>query len=238
MSGARSHTALRRIVGWLLAITITLGSGILHGRMSQRWGAHERMGLAVERLQQVPEAFGPWQLESELELGQSAIELLSCQGYVHRGYRNQLTGDFVKVAVMVGPGAKMSIHVPEICYESSNFTLLNERRRLELSETPATSDASELPAWWAVDFQMNDVTQQHLQVAYGWSFGDQWLAPRFPRWTLAAAPVLYKMQLSHVQDRSSGDDPQRVLRSFLKDFVPAIQPHLLGESSVKTSGSE
>ncbi len=205
----------------VLVIGVTVVSGVLHGRMSQRWGEHERMGVAVERLKNVPAEFGPWQMESDLELGKSAIELLSCQGYVHRGYRNRLTGDFVKVAVMVGPGAKMSIHVPEICYESSNFTLLNERELLELKEQPDT------PAFWTVAFQMNDVTQQQLQVAYAWSFGDQWLAPRFPRWTLASAPVLYKIQASHIQDRAAGgEDRHRVLQGFLADFIPALKSSL------------
>lgn len=205
-----------------IVVVVTLVSGVLHGRMSQRWGEHERMAAAVERLKQVPTEFGPWQLETDLELGKSAIDLLSCQGYVHRGYRNRLTGDFVKVAVMVGPGAKMSIHVPEICYESSNFTLLHERQLLELPEL------TNKPAFWTVSFQVNDVTQQQLEVAYAWSYGDQWVAPRFPRWSLAAAPVLYKIQASHVQDRAVTDaQRQRVLQSFLADFVPVLRTSLV-----------
>ena len=53
--------------------------------------------------------------------------MLSCQGYIYRGYRNEVTGDSIKLVVMVGAGAKMSVHVPEVCYESNNYTLLEDR---------------------------------------------------------------------------------------------------------------
>jgi hypothetical protein len=152
----------------------------------------------------------------------------------------------VKVAVMVGPGAKMSIHVPEICYEASNFTLLGDRRLVTLADTKVASGSSardgqgaarevttpSSDAFWGVSFQLNDVSQQRLEVAYGWSLGESWSAPTLPRWTVGAAPVLYKLQASHVQDPSLSDaaaNEASVLREFLREFVPVLRESLVSE---------
>ncbi len=233
----------------LAAIALTVFSGALHGRMSQRWGAGERMEQAIEKIQRVPADFGNWQQEETLELSKTTLELLSCRGYLHRSYRHRLTGEVVKVAVMVGPGAKMSIHVPEICYEASNFTLLGDRRLVTLAESTVASGSSardgqgaarevttpSSDAFWGVSFQLNDVSQQRLEVAYGWSLGESWSAPTLPRWTVGAAPVLYKLQASHVQDPSlsgaagSAEHEASVLREFLREFVPVLRESLVSE---------
>jgi hypothetical protein len=207
------------------AALLTLASGLLHGRMSQRWGMDERMQLAAQQLAMFPEQIGAWQQEATFEMGKSAIELLECQGYVQRGYRNRETGDYVKLALMVGPGAKMSIHVPEICYEASNFTLLSPRQRFHVTA------AGQEHAFWGVTFQVNDATERRVRVLYGWSDGQQWVAPRMPRWSVAGQPVLYKLQLSYV---INGDSPQgvgdgdKMLSDFLTDTLAVLQ-QLLAE---------
>jgi hypothetical protein len=214
------------------------------------------MERAIQRIDQVPADFGDWQQEETLELSKTTLELLSCRGYLHRSYRHRATGEVVKVAVMVGPGAKMSIHVPEICYEANNFTLLGDRQLVTLAEpesgrggsgggSAASYAAPATDAFWRVTFQLNDVSQQQLEVAYGWSVGEAWSAPRLPRWSLGAAPVLYKLQASHVQGRmmtrvaepvvagasgaESGGTESSVLRDFLREFVPLLRESLVAE---------
>jgi hypothetical protein len=211
--------SLPLIIGLALAVAVTVMSGLLHGRMSQRWGMDARMQEVAKRLEAFPEQIGPWQQESTYELGRSAMELLDCQGYVHRGYRHRETGDFVKLSVMVGPGSKMSIHVPEICYEAGNFTLLGPRQRF-----PVTVAGQE-HSLWGVQFQVNDVSERKVRVLYGWSTGQQWMAPRMPRWSVAGAPVLYKMQLSYVvNDLTSANvsDTDPLLRSLLEDSITVL----------------
>lgn len=200
-----------------LAVLITIASGLLHGRMSQRWGVDERLAVAAQQLQGFPQELGDWRQESEFELSRSAVELLECRGYVQRGYRNLKTGDFVKLALMVGPGSKMSIHVPEICFESNNFTLLDERQRLDV---PVGGRSH---AFWRVRFRLNDVSEQHLQVYYGWSDGADWVAPSMPRWSLAGEPVLFKLQVSYSKGfegsagAAAGD---RLVTEFLQQVIP------------------
>jgi hypothetical protein len=213
-----------------LAIVLTLVSGLLHGRMTQRWGYDQRLDDAAQRLALFPATIGDWQQENSYDLSKSAIDLLACRGYISRGYRNLKTGDYVKLAVMVGPGAKMSIHVPEICYESNNFTVLAPRSRFEVKASGAQH------AFWSVLFQINDVSQQRLRVLYGWSDGGDWVAPRMPRWSVAGAPLLYKLQLSYAT-KSTSTDPEATnpqIADFLQHALPALAGGLTEEPAGAT----
>ncbi|MCA9170845.1 MAG: exosortase-associated EpsI family protein [Planctomycetales bacterium] len=204
---------------WAVAIFVTAMSGILHGRMSQRWGSDGRMEAAAEQLSWFPQQLGDWKQVDEFELRKSAIDLLSCQGYVNRGYRNVKTGDYIKLAIMVGPGSRMSVHVPEICYEANNFTLLEARRQYEIAAADQTN------CFWGVLFQLNDVSQQRLRVLYGWSEGGAWQAPQYPRWSVAGSPVLYKLQLSFAESSASASEQrsEAVLADFLQRTVEAFK---------------
>jgi hypothetical protein len=217
------------VLGLGLATLLTLSSGLLHGRMSQRWGMDDRMQLAAKRLEMFPEQIGVWQQEATFQMGNSAIELLECQGYLQRGYRNRETGDYVKLAVMVGPGSKMSIHVPEICYEANNFTLLGPRQRFQVTA------GGQQHTFWSVTFQVNDSTERKMRVLYGWSDGNQWLAPRMPRWSVAGEPVLYKLQLSYVINGGTPQEPadgQRMLSDFMADTLAVLQQLLADPAAV------
>lgn len=214
----RSRLAAFAVVG--LAVLLTLFSGALHGRLTQRWDNEALWAAAAARLQHVPESFGNWQLESTPAMSKSAMELLQCRGYLHRVYRHRETGRQLRVAVMVGPGSRMSIHVPEICYEASNYTLVAPRERIAIARAGRTD------SFWSVRFRLNDVSEQPMQVLYAWNRGDAWLAPRYPRWSVAGAPVLYKLQLSSVDpiqvQAGEGQGQESVGVAFLREFLPLL----------------
>ncbi len=203
----------------LLAALLTLGSGILHGRMSRLWGIDEKMDQAAQRLQDLPDHFGPWRREGSYPLGDSALELLQCRGYLHHGYRNSETGQFVRVAVMVGPGSKISVHVPEICFESTNYTLIQQRQRLDVKHDEGND------SFWTVTFQSNDVSERRLNVYYGWKAEDNWVAPDLPRWSVAGSPVLYKLQLTY-ELPAAGDESEASAEEFLRRFLPVLNARL------------
>ncbi|MBJ42286.1 MAG: hypothetical protein CMJ80_03160 [Planctomycetaceae bacterium] len=211
---------------WTLAILaslITLGSGWLHGHITQRWGQSDAMMQAALRLDSLPAQVGPWVFDASYELSDEAVAMLSCQGYIYRGYRNEVTGDSIKLAVMVGPGAKMSVHVPEVCYESNNYTLLEDREIFNVEVNGQTHH------FWSVHFRVNEVSQRELRVLYGWTNGGHWQAPRVARWYVAGEPVLYKLQVSHaltglvhVDEQAS----QEATRLFMQMVIPLIQAKL------------
>ncbi len=196
------------------AIVLTVVSGAIHGRSAKQSTLEQAYRNTELAFSNLPEKFGDWYLEDEHGLSDSALELLECGAFIHHSYRNRESGQVVNLAVMVGPGAKMSIHVPEICFEARNFRLIQERQ-------PEQVDRD---CFWHVGFQLNDVSERKLNVYYGWKVEDEWVAPKMPRWAVAGQPVLYKLQLSeHVS--AAGQD-EGGARDFLTHFLPLLNEQL------------
>ena len=212
----------QRYVMLVTAVLLTVASGVLHGYMTQRWGADERMSDAAERLVELPQQFEAWKRCEEKPLSDSAMEMLQSAGYINHIYRHQNTGRQITVTVIVGPGSTMSVHTPEICYESRNFSLLGAKR------TVAVADANNMShELWAVDFETNDINKQNFRVHYGWSNGGPWSAPNRPRLAFAGERVLYKMQVAEVNPSEDADRMDTTLQ-FLNVFLPVLQKHIMG----------
>lgn len=232
----------RRIAFLVIALVVTLAVGVLNRTMSQQWGRAEEYQRAARLLENLPAEFGPWRAVEKKELGRSAMELLQCQGYTYQTFRHNETGDLVQLAVLVGPGAKMSVHVPEICFEATNYRLVQDRERVQVS------DGEREDFFWRVRFQMNDVTRRQIDVLYGWYSDGGWLAPQYPRWSVAGVPVLFKLQLLSpvsdpwkTSDQTSGSFTDSIGNDFLKQFLPILNseletPHVRSSSASADEG--
>ena len=47
-----------------LVVGLTVTAGVIHGRLSHRWGPRQDMLAAAQRLQAVPNEFGNWRLRN------------------------------------------------------------------------------------------------------------------------------------------------------------------------------
>ena len=81
-----SSDRLALAVGLPLVAGLTLLSGVIHGRMSNRWGPPRDVLPVAEKLRQLPEEFGAWRMHSEDAVSDTILATLECIGYVHRTY--------------------------------------------------------------------------------------------------------------------------------------------------------
>lgn len=217
-----SFLAQRRIpltvVGILLA---TLLAGIVHGRLSRRWGAPADVAAIAAKLDAVPERIGPWQMESAGELEDEVRNILRCEGSMKRRYVNVDTGASVVVAVLLGPSGPIAVHTPEICYSSREYVIDSEKQVVPLKTPDDQGDQ-----FWAITFRGRTAAEEHLRVYYGWSTGEAWSAPESSRFAFSGQPWLYKIQVagSIPGVGASAADP---CRDFLEAFVPAIRSTLV-----------
>ncbi len=100
--------------GVVLLAGATLLSGVIHGRMSGRWGPPPAMLQASKELDRFPERFGTWQLTSNERMSDNVVRILECAGYFVRTYADEKTGAGVHVAVTLGPAGPIATHTPEI----------------------------------------------------------------------------------------------------------------------------
>jgi hypothetical protein len=173
---------------------ITIISGVVQGRLSQRWGPAPDLIAAGEALEEIPAEFGDgaWEMRESIDVDPEVTKILRCSGYIHRVYVHRETGAEVSMAMIVGPPGPTSVHIPEICFDSSNHTLEGERTRVQI----AGPDGESKGEFWSLDYRPNDLDNVPFRVHYAWSNGKRWEAVDNPRFRLAGTKTLYKLQVS------------------------------------------
>jgi hypothetical protein len=198
-----------------IVTVLTVVSGLVHGRLSDRWRPN-KMFEAGAKLQSIPTEFGHWRLKSSEPMSESSRKMLECTGDVTRTYMNDESGEIVQVFVIVGPWGPISVHTPDVCFSSRAFKRVEKAKRVTIADSTGTQSD-----FWAETFVRNDIQAGKIRAYWAWSGGGPWAAPDKLRSTFAGSPHLYKIQLTAylppVLDRQAEDPVYR----FLKDFVPA-----------------
>ncbi len=214
------------IFGILLVAALTLGSGLVHGWMSNRWGLPEDLLALGEKLDDIPEQCGNWRLESSGELSETEIKMLECAGFSVRTYVNTATGARVQMALIVGPAMPISLHRAEICWNTKGHVIHQKRKRVTVEDTQGTDQE-----FYRLTFQTNDLARRLVRVYYGWSDGSGWSEQTESRLSRTRRPYLYKIEVAG--QLPPGADPNKTdpCRDFLQEFLPAAQPHLVSPTA-------
>jgi hypothetical protein len=199
----------------VLVAALTIFSGVIHGRMSNRWGPSADLIAAADKLERIPRQFGDWRLKSSEELNPMTRNMLECAGYLVRQYENLQTGDMVNVTLLLGPPGPIAVHTPEICFPAHNYQARNEREAVAIPRASGGDDR-----FWALEYKMNDIRGGLLRVYYAWSTGGRWAAPNDARFTYAGQPYLYKIQLSGLLPPGAASSAHDPCAAFLRAFVP------------------
>jgi hypothetical protein len=176
----------------LAALALTLVTGLVYGRWTQRWEAPPSLKAAAARVEELPRELGPWQMKEEREMAPLVLETLRCEAHAHREYVNRDTGEVVHVALIVGPSGPTAVHTPEICFSSRYFEIADPREKTFFGAN-GDADSSSL---WMTRFRSQNAGAGELQVYYGWSTGGAWTASQSPRFEFGGSPLLYKIQVS------------------------------------------
>jgi hypothetical protein len=219
---------LQFAVAVVLVVGLTILAGVLHGRMSDRWGPVADTLAAADKLKEIPNEFGDWRLQSSEELGKVSLEQLQPAAYLVNKYQNQKTGDVVEMTLLLGRPGPISVHTPEVCFGTKNYKSRGERQKVAI-RGPAGGDDE----FWALDFKTISLRGDLLRTYYAWSPGDRWQALKNARFWSAGLPYLYKIQLSCLlppgaTDPQSSDDP---CRKFLREFVPEAKKYLIAPAA-------
>ena len=213
-----------------LLLLATVGGGLLHGDLTNRWGPPPDSSLAKERLgTPLPRQCGPWRLVRDAPLEPEVVRTLKCSAYISRLYEHEQTGNIVSVAVLLGPPGTISVHTPEICYSAINYSIAGERARTKVKDRNGMEHSL-----WEVDVQANQLTQPLLRVIYGWNAGSAWEATEQPRFQFGGLPHLYKIQVTSSLSKKAGPEINPGI-DFLSHFLVELEPHLLPSRVVADS---
>ena len=206
----------RSIVVLVLALAITVLSGVLQGSYARRWGTQGGESKLAERLLSFPESFATWTTRDSHEMSDIAVQLLQPSAYFNRRFVGS-EGQVINASVILGAHGPISVHTPEICYSSQDYSIAQPRRAVTI-KTPSGQEAE----FWMLTMRSNDVEQRLLRVYYAWSTDGNWKAVESPRFAYIGQPHLFKFQMACIiapEDESRVDPAGQ---QFLQDFVPAF----------------
>ena len=210
----------KALFAWTIAIACTLLGGGLHGHLRHRWGASHAAAEAVERLRCVPTRLNEWEATSTFHLSDREQIALQSFGHVGRVYRNQRTGEVVRLSLLLGPFGPTAAHTPEACLGSGEFAVAAPRTPITLAQDNE---------FWSVGFRSSDVDEQHLRVLYSWTHSGAWTAPEHPRLHFAASPYLFKLSLScsHTSEQASLETCRQFLAATIGRHQPSVRAFLV-----------
>ena len=203
-----------------LAIIVACGtillSGVVHGRLSGRWVERQDFGEIAQRMNELPQKCGNWELVRSQEISDSAKNILQCYGSSAGFYRNIKTDEEVGVFLLLGPRGPTAVHRPEICFNSIGTIPDGERVKVSLPNSNSSDE------FWSTKFRLPAVNEPHLEAWYAFSTGGPWVAAENPRFWMIDR--LFKIQVSG-RPASSGESVSPIA-DFMENFVPAIRPTL------------
>jgi Protein of unknown function (DUF3485) len=213
---------LSAFVAFLVLLAATLATGWLHGRLTNRWDVPVDSKFAADQLSvSLPSQAGNWKLLLEDKFSDEVVRVLQCPAHINRVYEHEQSGDVVNVAVIVGPPGPISVHTPEICYTSRDYTTTGERHKVSVADGGSASHTM-----WELPLKSND-HRKNLRVLYAWSTGTAWVAAEYPRFSYGGLPHLYKLQLSVITNPHSTSSEFDPGQDFLQHFLAQVQPQLV-----------
>jgi len=226
-----------RIISFVIAFAVIIGTGVLHGYRTNRWAVDEILKDAAARLDDVPSTFGDW-VGTDQELGPNVLKHSEATRILARYYTNKKTGERISTLIVCGRPGPVAVHTPDICFEGQGVNKLADQVKTveEIGENPEDKQTAE---FWTADFQgTKEVIPHRDRVYWTWNTDGEWMAPDNPRAAFIWHPKLYKLYLvRRVNLNQEEVDPEAVDPSlaFADEFLPVLDKALFGERPTKAA---
>ncbi|MGF1580831.1 MAG: exosortase-associated EpsI family protein [Gemmataceae bacterium] len=211
---------MRRDIGIIVGTLVILGSGVVHGLLTSRWVPSEALQEATSRIPRVPLKFDDW-VGNEIETDPEEFAQAGAKGYWMREYRSD-QGDSISVVLMCGPGGRMAVHTPEVCYRGLGFEVTGNPRTTTIVYGPGNQARFKT----AVFRKGSSGVSEKLRLFWGWGSDGNWQAPWRPRWTFGSRPALYKLYVIQKIASQSGQDETRIAENFFQKLLPVLDKTL------------
>jgi hypothetical protein len=174
----------------VVAAVILVGTGAVHGLLTDRWSFSAEPQASAAKLPKVPMMIGDWQ-SHPLEISQSELQMGAIVDYVGRIFVNNRTKSRVQIFLVCGRPGPISVHTPDICFEGAGYRMTAAPAKFPLEFNPPDE-------FWQVKF-VKEATegQKYVRVFWAWNSDGHWQVPENPRWTFARSKALFKLYVVH-----------------------------------------
>jgi hypothetical protein len=211
---------MKRLAAILVALTVLVVSGLVHGFWSERWTASTALHDAAARVANVPLEIGDWQAQA-IDVDAGPFLQAGAQGFWTRSYVNKRNKTTMLVILMCGRAGRMAVHTPEVCYRGAGYEMERAPETL-----PVTSASGEnLGTFWTAGFSKEAGGGSSLRLYWSWNAQDTWQASAKPRWDFGGEPFIYKLYVSHDAPGSTGVAKVAAL-GFMQQLLPELHKAL------------
>ncbi|HJT76328.1 MAG TPA: exosortase-associated EpsI family protein [Gemmataceae bacterium] len=220
-----------RVFSVVAGLAVLLLCAVVHGRWTNRWGPAPELEEAAARLARVPRTVGDWEgVDAELSAGDR--QATGGAGYLLRRYTNRRDGRSVLVFLLCGRPGPVSVHTPDVCYESSGYEMIGE---------PAPRSVK-FGAAAPAEFKTVEVRPgalspgAPLHVYWSWGADGAWRVPRSPRLAFARQRVLFKLYAIVPAEADAGPAKDGPTLAFLRQLLPKVQRRLFPDAESEPAG--
>jgi hypothetical protein len=184
----------------LAAAAIVIAAGLVHGRITDRWGVPTAVSDAAGRLEQLPDEIGGWQGTRE-EVSPRILAAAGAHGIIIREYRSP-RGDQVRIMLVCGRPGPVTRHPPNVCFTGAGLQQVSAINAVDVPQ--ALHQGGNRFARCQFAHEGNPA-----RMTTWWSFsanGRDWQMPSDPRFAFAAKGWLYKLYVVAIEN-----DDERVI---------------------------
>jgi len=199
-----------------VAMVLIAGSGLVHGYLTDRWQPHRQVADAVMRMKRLPLTIGDWR--GTPSKPRDPRELNEVAGHFYARFIHDTDGRAVQVLLVAGLPGPVSIHVPTDCYLANGFEV-GEPASLLVEPMPSAPGGEFMTAALS---RATPAGPKRLCIYWAWATDGCWKAPESPRWTFAAAPVLYKLYVLCECENGHTQSADDACKSFMRSLLPEL----------------
>ena len=221
------------ILGGFLIVSFCFVEGMY---LKDRWGTPGvEASLMGKRFENVPKDIGDWKGQN-LSVDEQVRNTAGAVNYVSRSYRNEETGDEVRLWLIVGHSRDICRHTPNICYPASGFRQVGS----QIGHDFEVVGGKPAQFFTGKFIKENDFGQHAERVFWAWNHPEvnKWEAPDEPRQHYGLSRALYKLYFTSSVKSNEDAAEDNVAASFAALMLPEIDKALFPEVNGATSGPE
>lgn len=227
---------MARTIAIISAAVIIIGTGVLHGYRSNRWGEDVVLTEAVARMDQIPQRIGDW-VGTDHEILEEQVKAAEASRVLARNYVNEKDGRAVSLWVVCGRPGPVAVHTPDICFVGSGQVQKDEQQKYAPTLNKDSQSPLDVEFWTADFFRPKDLVPRFQRVFWSWSKDGEWEAPQNPRSEFMWNNKLYKIYIIRTvppnEELEEGElDPAIQFGELL---VPELNKALFGDSPSQAS---
>jgi len=209
-----------------LSAAIILGTGLIFGQWTNRWGVTADVQRVVDAFPRLPMAIGQWEgqdTEATEVFGQLQ-DKGELTGFLLRRYVHRPTGVEVSLMLACGPSGPMATHNPQTCYGGADGREL--RGPLQRVESPA-GEGSPGAAFLRADYgKVRSDIEPLLRIYWSYRGRGDWIATDDARVDFAGVPQIYKIYIIRQMPDTAKAPKDELTPQFLAELIPALEENV------------